>query len=176
MTQVTQLEAALEAADAWDLTPQLFLWQPPVMAGLSIPPDMWKRADNHPAIVLEFLAQNWADIKTHLITQDPILFAAAPHAVVLSSEGWGLDMSAVADDPLKTAEYQRVADARRISVHPDRIEVRTVMGVHTSGAVTSATRIRGKAEAMTSVQETGSGIVSQALSQFLAWINRPATL
>lgn len=168
--QVIALEAALNAADAWDIKPQIFLWQPPTMTGLIIPHKVWQRADNHPSFVLELLTGQWAQIRMDLIQHDPALFSQPPQAVVLCHEGWGLDMAAVAHDPLKTAEYQRVAAARRIAVHPDRIDMRTVMAVHITGRVVSANRTRGRAQALVCVNDPGHGLVPDSLRQFLTFI------
>lgn len=172
IARITELEAALDAANAWDIAPQLFLWHPPVMAGLGIPTALWRRADNHPAVILQHLTEDWDNIRASLIEQDPVVFAAPPQAVVLASEGWAFDMLAVQHDPLKIAEYERVAATRRIHAHPDRIEMRTVTAVHVNGAHIMVTRMRG--QAATVHTEPIDGMITECLGAFLAAITTPA--
>lgn len=168
VAKLKDAEAHLERQQAWDVTPQVFLWQPPELIGLRIPDSLWRRADGHPAGVLAHLAAAWDDIWAILHQEDPVMFSCPPSGVALLSEGWALDLSAVADDPDKTAEYYRANDARRVHAHPDRIEVRSFLAVDADLRHVFISRMRGH-EPVTSF-DAGEGLVLDAMKGFVSHI------
>lgn len=169
VARLREMEAHLEQANAWDVTPQIFLWQPPEMVGMRIPDSLWRRCDGHPAAVLNYLAMAWDDIWPTLHDADPDLFSCPPSGVALLSEGWALNLAAVADDPDKTAEYMRANDTRKVHAHPDRIEVRSFMAVDRFHRHVFLSRMRGQ-EAMIAF-DAGEGLVLDAMIKFITHVS-----
>lgn len=163
---LTNLEESLNERGMWNLEPRIFLWQPPVMAGIMVDDRIWQRVDGHPADVLAMIADQWDDVKAGLIAQDPIVFGQPPQAVVLITEAWSLNIGAALErgDHDKAAEYRRAADNRMIHKHPDRQEVRNVAAVDALHRSMSIIRWRGEDKV---VFDGGDGLVPDAMKEFI---------
>ena len=168
---LTAMEQSLTEKDAWNLSPQVYLWQPPVLAGLAVPGQFWQKFDGHPADVLALIADQWDDVKASLIAQDPVVFGQPPKAVALITEAWTLDIGAAIEsgDHAKIAEYQRTAENRMIFRHPDRVEARTVAAVDRDLHVVTIVRMRGKP---TVVVDVSDGLVPDVMKDFITRVNR----
>ena len=157
------------------IDPQIFLWQPPVMAGLAVDSREWQKVDGHPCGILPRIADQWDDIKASLIAQDPIVFGQPPQGVVLLSEAWGLNIgAAMADgDHAKADEYRRASANRTVHKHPDRQELRSMAAVDRDLNVFQLVRWRG---ADTAIADTSDGLIPDAMKDFLTRVRASSPL
>lgn len=175
LAQLTALEEAFHLSDTWDLPPQLFLWHPPILAGMRIPERIWQRVDYQPPLILEYLANDWDAVSMALVAQDPVVFSRPPQGVVLVSEGWGFDLEAVKDDPVKTAEYHRAGATGTIYLHPDRIENRIAFALDAHGNSRFMCRLRA-GELKEGSGDDMDGRVPDAMKEFLARVTKTRPL
>jgi hypothetical protein len=172
---VIALEEQINEGDFWGMDPQIFLWQPPVMAALAVDSSEWRKADGHPSAILPRIADQWDDIKASLIAQDPIVFGQPPQGVVLLSEAWSLNIGAATarGEHAKVAEYRRAAANRVIYKHPDRQELRSVAAVDRHLNVLHLVRWRGEGTALT---DSSDGLIPDTMKEFITRVTAPSPL